>query len=72
MDLGQLRQQEIHLPPYWGEIPAPPAPSYLQAKQFKAMKQSPLWAATPNAAVESPKPNTPAARAGITIAQDEP
>ena len=31
LDLGRLRQHGIHLPPYWGEILAPPAPSYLQA-----------------------------------------
>ena len=34
---------------------APPAPSYLQAKQPKAMMWSPPQAATPNPAVESPK-----------------
>ena len=45
MDLYQLRH----------EIPAPPAPSYLQAKQPEATKRSPLQAATPNPAVESPK-----------------
>ena len=33
MDLGQFRQCGIHLPLYWGEIPAPLAPSYIQAKQ---------------------------------------
>ena len=55
MDLGQLRQQELHLPPYQGEIPAPLAPSYLQAKQSEATKWSPPWAATPNPAVESPR-----------------
>ena len=55
MDLGQLRWQKIHLPPYWGEIPTLPAPSYLQAKQSEAMKQSSLWAVMPNTAVESPK-----------------
>ena len=55
VDLGTLRWQEIHLSPYWGEIPTPPAPSYLQAKQSKAMKQSPPWAVMPNVAVESPK-----------------
>ena len=55
MDLCQLRQHVIHLPPYWSEIPAPLAPSYLQAKQLKATKQSPLWAMTPNLVVESPK-----------------
>ena len=30
MDLGQLRQHGIHLPPYQSEILAPPAPFYLQ------------------------------------------
>ena len=50
-----LRWQEIHLPPYRGEIPTPPAPSYLQVKQSEAMKRSPLRAVMPNAAVESPK-----------------
>ena len=55
VDLGQLGQRGVHLPPYQSEILAPLAPSYLQAKQPKAMKQSPLWAMTPNPAVESPK-----------------
>ena len=55
VDLGRFRWQEIHLPPYWGEIPAPPPPSYLQAKQSEATNQSPPQAATANAAVESPK-----------------
>ena len=55
MDLGQLRQWKIHLPPYWDEILAPLAPSYLQAKQSDAMNRSPPWAAMPNPAVESPK-----------------
>ena len=54
-DLGQLRWWGIHLPPYQSEILAPLAPSYLQAKQPKAMKWSPPWAMTPNPAVESPK-----------------
>ena len=55
VDLGQLRQCGIHLPPYQSEIRALPAPSYLQAKQPKATKWSPPWAMTPNPAVESPK-----------------
>ena len=55
MDMGQLRWHGIHLPPYQSEIPAPLAPSYLQAKQPEATKQSPPWATTPNPAVESPK-----------------
>ena len=45
----------LHFPPYQSEIPAPPAPSYLQPKQPKAMKWSPPRAATQNPAVESPK-----------------
>ena len=55
VDLGRLRWREIHLPPYRGEIPTPPAPSYLQAKQSKAMKQSPLQAMMPTAVAKSPK-----------------
>ena len=55
VDLGQLRQCWIHLSPYQSEIPAPLAPSYLQAKQPKATKWSPTWAVTLNPAVESPK-----------------
>ena len=53
-DLGQLRWHGIHLPPYQSEIPAPLAPSYLQARQPKASKWSPPGATTPNPAVESP------------------
>ena len=34
-------------PPYWGKIPTPPAPSYLQTKQSKATKWSPPRAAMP-------------------------
>ena len=45
----------IHLPPYRSEILAPPALSYLQAKQPKATKWSPPWATTLNPAVEFPK-----------------
>ena len=55
VDLGQLRWCGIHLPPYRSEIPAPLAPSYLQAKQPKTTKWSLLWAMTLNPAVESPK-----------------
>ena len=55
MDLGQLMWHVIHLPAYQSEIPAPLAPSYLQAKQSEAMKRSPPWAVMPNPAVESPK-----------------
>ena len=64
MDLGQLRWRDIHLSPYWGEIPTPLAPSYLQAKQFKAMKRSPPWAAMPNAAAESPKTKCSGSKGG--------
>ena len=55
MDLDQLRQQEIHLPPYQGKIPIPLAPSYLHAKQSKATKWSPPWAAMPTTVAKSPK-----------------
>ena len=54
-DLGSLRWQEIHLPPYRGENPTPPSPSYLQAKQSKAMKWSPPQAMTPTMIDKSPK-----------------
>ena len=64
VDLGRLRQRDIHLPPYWDEIPTPPAPFYRQAKQSKATKQSPPWAAMPNAAVESPKTKRSSSKGG--------
>ena len=64
MDLGQLRWHGIHLPLYRSEILAPPAPSYLQAQQPKAMKWSLLWAATPNPAVESPKAKCSSGKGG--------
>ena len=54
-ELNQLRWQGIHLPPFWGKIPALSAPSYQQARQPKTMKQSPPRAATPSPPVESPK-----------------
>ena len=55
VDLGRLQWWEIHLPPYQDEIPTPPAPSYLQAKQSKTTKWSPTWAAIPTMAAESLK-----------------
>ena len=55
VDLCRLRWWGIHLPMYPGEIPLPPAPSYWQAREPEAMKQSPPRAATPNPSVESPK-----------------
>ena len=54
-ELGWLRQRGIHLPPYQGEIPAPPASSYLQARQPKATELFPPSAVTANPSVESPK-----------------
>ena len=54
-ELDRLRQQGLHLPLYWGEIPTPPAPSYQQARQPKMMKRSPPRAVTPSPPVESPK-----------------
>ena len=64
MDLGQLQHHDIHLPPYWGEIPTPPAPSYLQAKQSEATKQSPPWAAMPTMTAESPKTKCSSGKGG--------
>ena len=64
VDLGQLRQWEIHLPPYRGEILTPLAPFYLQAKQSEAMKRSPPWAAMPNTAVESPQTKCSSGKGG--------
>ena len=55
MELCQLRQQGIHLPAYWGEIPVLLAPSYQQAREPEVTKQSPPRVATPNPSVESPK-----------------
>ena len=54
-ELDRLRQWGIHLPPYQGKIPTPPAPSYQQARQPKVMKQSPQRATTPSPLVELPK-----------------
>ena len=56
-ELDRLRWWGIHLSPYQGEIPAPLAPSYLQARQPKAMKQSPPRDVTPSLPVELPKTN---------------
>ena len=61
VELGRLRQHGIHLPLYRSEIPVPPAPSYLQARQPKVTKWSPPRAATPNPSV---------AKVGPTAAQD--
>ena len=54
-ELHWLRRWGIHLPTYRGEIPVSPAPSYQQARQPEAMKQSPPRAVTPNPSMESPK-----------------
>ena len=69
-ELHQLRWQGIHLPLYWGEIPTLLAPSYLQARQPKVMKQSPPRAATPSLPVESPKTKHSGGKGGPTMAQD--
>ena len=54
-ELHQLRQQGIHLPTYQGEIPVPLAPSYQQAREPQASKQSPPRAVAPDTPAESPK-----------------
>ena len=64
MDLGQLRWWEIHLPPYWGEIPTSLAPSYLQAKLSEAMKRSLLQAVMPTTVAESPKTKCSGSKGG--------
>ena len=64
VDLCRLRWHGIHLPLYWSKIPAPPAPSYLQAKQPEATKWFPPWAVTPNPAVESPKTECSSSKGG--------
>ena len=64
VDLGRLRQRGIHLPPYRSEIPAPQAPSYLQARQPKTTMRSPPRANTPNPAVESPKAKCSSGKGG--------
>ena len=64
MDLGQLRWCGIHLSPYQSEIPAPLAPSYLQARQPKATKRSLLRAATLNPAMEFPKAKCSGSKGG--------
>ena len=64
MDLGKLRWCGIHLPLYRSEMPAPLAPSYLQARQPKATRWSPPRATTPNTAVESPKAKCSGSKGG--------
>ena len=54
-DLCWLRQWGIHLPMYQGKIPMPPAPSYRQAREPEASKQSPPRAVAPDNPTESPK-----------------
>ena len=64
IELGHLRWHGIHLPPYQGEIPTPPAASYLQARQPKVTKRSPPRAVTPNPSVESPKTKCSGSKGG--------
>ena len=64
VELGQLRWHRIHLSPCQSEIPAPLAPSYLQARQPKVMKQSPPRATTPNPSVESSKAKCSGSKGG--------
>ena len=63
-DLHWLRRQGIHLPAYCGEIPVPPAPSYQQAREPEATKQSPPRAVTPNPSMESPKTKRSSGKGG--------
>ena len=54
-DLCWLRQRGIHLPAFQGEIPVPSAPSYRQAREPEATKQSPHRAMASDTPMESPK-----------------
>ena len=54
----------MHLPAYQGEIPVLLAPFHWQARQAKAMKQSPPRAVTLNPSVESPKTICPSSKGG--------
>ena len=63
-DLCQLRWWKIHLPVFQGEIPVPPAPSYWQAREPTATKQSPHRAAALDAPVESPKAKCSSSKSG--------
>ena len=54
-DLCRLRQWNIHLPVFQGEIPMPPAPSYQQVRELVVTKQSPHRVAASDTPVESPK-----------------
>ena len=64
VDLGRLQQWEIHLPPYQGEIPTPPASFYLQAKQSEATKRSPMQAMMLTMPAESPKTKSSSGKGG--------
>ena len=54
-DLARLRQWKIYLPAFQGEIPMPPAPSYLQVRELEATKQSLQRVAALDTPAESPK-----------------
>ena len=63
-DLAQLRWWKIYLPMCQGEIPMPPAPSYWQAREPAATKQSPHRVAASNIPVESPKAKCSSSKSG--------
>ena len=68
-ELHWLRWWGIHLLAYQGEISVSPAPSYQQAREPKATKQSPPRVVTPDPSVESPKTKG-SSNKGTTTAQD--
>ena len=63
-ELHQLRWQGILLPTYQGEIPVPLIPSYLQARELEASKQSPSRVAAPDMPTESPKTKHSGSKSG--------
>ena len=63
-ELHWLRQGGIHLTTYQGEIPVPLAPSYQQAREPKASKQSPPRAAAPDMPAESPQTKHSSGKSG--------
>ena len=63
-DLACLRQQKVYLPVFQGEIPMPPAPSYWQARELVATKQSLHRVVALDTSVESLKAKRSSSKGG--------
>ena len=63
-DLRWLRWWGIHLPIFQGEIPMPPAPSYLHVREPTVTKQSPHRAAASDTPAKSPKAKHSSSKSG--------